>query len=123
MATVVIVEDEVNIQKFIATNLEVRGFEVIIVGSAEEGLHALQTHTADVVVLDVLLPGISGWDLLKQMQDDNRLAQIPVVVVTASAQAVPSASETYDNIAVTLTKPFSAADLVDAVERALAAGE
>jgi two-component system, cell cycle response regulator CpdR len=59
MASLLIVEDEDNIRKFVATNLVARGFEVVEAGDAETGLDQLRTNPPDVLVLDIRLPGMS----------------------------------------------------------------
>src|SRR5215216_4405447 len=84
MASLLIVEDEVNIRKFVSANLVARGFQVVEAGNAEEGLDQLRENPPDVLVLDIRLPGMSGWDLLQVMGEEAALSRVPVIVMTAS---------------------------------------
>lgn len=119
MAALLIVEDEVNIRRFVAANLEARGFSVTEAGDAETGLQILRDTPPSVLVLDIRLPGMSGWDLLQMMSEDAALAQIPVVVMTASATNLKFGETSYTNVVQWLVKPVSVHELIQAVKKAL----
>jgi DNA-binding response OmpR family regulator len=120
MDTLLVVEDERNIRTFIAANLKARGFSVIEAGSAEEGLTLLNSTSPKAVILDILLPGMSGWDLLQIMSGDANLRTVPVVLMTASAVGGMPKESGYDNVVQHLAKPISAHELVAAIHKALA---
>ncbi len=118
MPTVLVVEDDTNIRQFVAVNLKARGYMVVQAGSAEEGLHQLRVHSIAALVLDIKLPGMSGWDMLKQIVADPALPDLPVIIMTASPLSDHIAEQTYSNIADKLVKPVSVADLMLAIRKA-----
>jgi DNA-binding response OmpR family regulator len=119
MSGLLIVEDEVNIRRFVAANLAARGFRVTEAGDAEEGLRQLRLDPPSVLVLDIRLPGMSGWDLLQTMADDKSLSEIPVIVMTASATNINFAAPGYTNVVQWLVKPVSVHELIHAVKKAI----
>jgi len=83
---VLVVEDEVAIAALIAYNLERSGHQVTIAADGVEALRRLRRSTPDLVVLDLLLPLRSGWQVLREMRSiPGRLAEVPVLLVTALA--------------------------------------
>ena len=119
MAALLIVEDEANIRRFVAANLSARGYKVIEAGDAEEGLRVMQEHTPAVLVLDIRLPGMSGWDLLEEMAAKASLSAIPVIVMTASVTNIRFGETSYRNVVQWLVKPVSVHELIHAVKKAL----
>lgn len=119
MPGLLIVEDETNIRKFVAANLSARGYSVAEAGDAEEGLRLMRLSPPAVLVLDIRLPGMSGWDLLQEMARDAALAPIPVIVMTASVTNVKFGESSYSNVVQWLVKPVSVHELIHAVKRAL----
>ena len=117
--TVLVVEDEAHIRQFVAVNLKARGYAVLQAGSAEEGLQQLRDYAPDALILDIKLPGMSGWDMLKQVAADPELPDIPVIIVAASFPADHTGEQTYTHIAEIYIKPISATDLIAAVRRIL----
>jgi CheY-like chemotaxis protein len=118
MATFLIVEDEPHIRQFVKANLVARGHQVIQAESAEAGLEQLRASAPDAMLLDIKLPGMSGWDLLTLMAGDEQLVRIPVIVMTATPANVQQAeNEAYANVVGRLVKPVGAADLVRAVQK------
>ncbi len=118
MKTVLIVEDDTNIRQFVAVNLRARGYAVVQAGSAEEGLQQLHAHSPGALVLDIKLPGMSGWDMLVQIVADPKLPDLPVIIMTASPLSDHTGEQPYSNIADKLVKPVSVADLMLAIRKA-----
>jgi len=115
MPTLLIVEDEPNIGQFIMVNLQARGFDVQYAPDAEEGLALLQTFKPEALILDIKLPGISGWEMLKVIDSDPVLPKIPVIIMTASSIFSQPDEYGYSNIVEKLIKPVSVTDLMHAV--------
>jgi CheY-like chemotaxis protein len=82
---VVVVEDNVRSRRLVRDLLDLNGFEVVEAESAEDGLRALQDQLADLVLLDIQLPGMDGETALKVLRADPATAELPVVAVTAYA--------------------------------------
>jgi DNA-binding response OmpR family regulator len=118
MPTILIVEDDANIRQFVTVNLSARGYAVLQAASAEEGLQQLRAHSPGALVLDIKLPGMSGWDMLVQIDADPTLYNIPVIIMTASPLSDHSGTQLYANIADKLVKPVSVTDFMLAIKKA-----
>ncbi len=119
MSTVLVVEDEANIRKLATVNLRARGYHVIETDSAEKGWAQMRQNPPSVVLLDIKLPGMPGWDLLAVMADDPAISHTPVIIMTASKPDVQEKAQVYSNVVRILIKPFDISDLTRAVETAL----
>jgi CheY-like chemotaxis protein len=119
MTIVLVVEDELNIRKFVSANLKARGFQVMEAPDAETGWVTLQTTVPDLMVLDIKLPGMDGWQLLELVITDTRLQDVPVVVMTAHVMDSEARQVRFPNVSEVIFKPVSAAQLVGAVNKAL----
>lgn len=118
MASVLVIEDEFNIRMFVTVNLEARGFTVYEAGSGNEGLELLRKHHPSVLILDVLLPDLTGWDVLSEMAQEETLKHIPVIMMTASV-GIPQPNVIYPNVFQKLIKPVSVDHILKAVDAIL----
>jgi CheY-like chemotaxis protein len=120
MATILIVEDEAAIRKLAAANLLARGYDVISAASGEEALAQLPTRPIALILLDVRLSGMQGWEFMAHMADNRCLApDTPVIIMTASAAEAEVQAPGYPNVVKILIKPFSTTALMQAVADAL----
>lgn len=115
MGTVLVVDDEPDVRLIARMVLQADGFEVDEVSTGEAALEALDRQRPDVLLLDIRLPGIGGWEVLHRVRSDPALSGLPVVVFTADLGASSEAPEHLDDTQVLLTKPFRADDLLAAV--------
>ncbi len=117
--TVIIVEDEPDAAELFAEMMRVSGFQVFKASASTPAMSMIAQQKPDVVILDIMMPDISGLEILHYMRRETDLAQIPVVVV--SAKSMPS--DVRDGLdagaSIYLTKPVGFIDLKNAVERAL----
>jgi DNA-binding response OmpR family regulator len=114
--TILVVEDEASIRKLAAVNLRARGYDVIDVASAEEGLVELRQHRVALIILDIKLPGMRGWQFLDASAS---FVTAPVIIMTASAADARSNAYKYKNVVQVLIKPFNTQILIEAVRQAL----
>jgi len=117
--TVLVVEDEVDIRNFTARVLELEGYHVLQAENGIEGLRLAKESGVALVLLDLRLPGLNGWELLERLKADPQLSEIPVVVLTSSADALLRERALSLGATDYLIKPLSAASLKEAVGRAL----
>ena len=109
---VLIIEDEVDIAQLVAFNLQRNGYLVDQVHDGREGLEKILKDQPDLVILDLMLPGLDGYKILKKMQRDPRSHSIPVLMLTAKSQiddrlrGLELGADDY------LTKPFSPKELI-----------
>ncbi|MEM7545309.1 MAG: response regulator [Pseudomonadota bacterium] len=113
---VLIVEDEPHIVESLTFILCREGFEVAALTDGEAALTALAEAVPDVLVLDVMLPGMSGFDLLRMVRDQPALADLPVLMLTAKGQRRDREVAEAAGVSRFITKPFSNADVVEAVK-------
>jgi len=83
--TVLLVEDEPALQEAVKMKLEKEGVEVLVAGTGEKGLQILEEKRPNLVWLDVLLPGINGLEVLRRIRTDEKLKDLPVVIVSVSS--------------------------------------
>jgi DNA-binding response OmpR family regulator len=114
---VLVVDDSSPIRDLIVVNLELEGFDVRSAADGMEGLEVLAGWRPDVVTLDVVMPRLDGFATLARLRGEPATADIPVLIVTARAQAADR--ERGDELGADdyLSKPFEPAELVAAVGR------
>ena len=114
------IEDEPEMIDLIRLILGRRGFEVKGANGGVEGLQMIRQEKPDLVLLDLMMPDMDGWEVYQQMKADERTKGIPVIVVTAKAQSIDKVlglhiAKVDDYIA----KPFSPQELMSSVEKVL----
>ncbi len=120
MENVLIVEDEVNILKLVSVNLSSRGYEVSEAKNGRDALSQMRQDPPSLMVLDIKLPDISGWEVLQQMKRDPKIqTDFPVLIMTASITDAYIDLDSYPTVKEVLVKPFSSGSLLSAVQRAL----
>jgi DNA-binding response OmpR family regulator len=112
---VLIVEDEPHIVESLSFILQREGYAVSAAGDGETALGLLRASPPGLLLLDLMLPGISGFEVLKTVRSDPALATIPVVVLTAKGQARDRRMAEDIGVDGFVTKPFSNRELVELV--------
>lgn len=112
---VLVVEDEPNIVESLRFILERADYDVHSVSDGLVALERLREQPFSVVVLDVMLPGMNGLDVLRTMRQDGRLARLPVIVLTAKGQARDRRAAEEIGADAFITKPYSNAEVVEQV--------
>ena len=119
MSTLLIVEDEANIRKLLSVNLTARGYDVIEAEDARQGLDHLRQESPAILLLDIKLPDMSGWDLLEIIAANPAYPQVPVIVITASLRTTGPETIRYKNLRKILSKPVSIQELTREVKQLL----
>ena len=121
MATVLVVDDEADIRELVRINLEMEGHRVVTAADGTQALEALRREAPDLVLLDVMMPGIDGWEVLGAIKadSDEGLAQTPVMMLTARTDDMDRIKGAIEGAIRYVTKPFGVADLRDQVRDAL----
>lgn len=109
---ILVIEDEPEIREVISYNLSKAGYRVIAVATGEEGLKSVQSQPPDLVVLDLMLPGIYGLDVCRQISSDVRTSGIPIIIVTARTEESDVITGLEVGADDYVTKPFSPRILV-----------
>jgi DNA-binding response OmpR family regulator len=117
---IVYVEDEMEMIDLVKLILNRKGYEVIGAAGGREGLDKIREVLPDLVLLDLMMPDIEGWDVYQQMRADDTTKQIPVIIVTAKAQNIDKVLGLHiAKVDDYISKPFSPQDLVTSVEKVL----
>ena len=112
------IEDEPEMIDLIRLILGRRGFEVVGAAGGKEGLEKVRENPPDLILLDLMMPDMDGWEVYQQIKADEKTKEIPVIVVTAKAQSIDKVlglhiAKVDDYIA----KPFSPQDLLNSVDK------
>ncbi len=118
---VLCIEDEEEMIDLIRLILVRKGFEVSGATGGQDGLQKVREQMPDLILLDLMMPDMDGWEVYQQIKADEQTRHIPVIVVTAKAQSIDKVlglhiAKVDDYIA----KPFSPADLLESIERVIA---
>jgi two-component system, OmpR family, phosphate regulon response regulator PhoB len=117
--TVVVVEDEADAAEMFAEMMRVTGFRVLKSYSSTPAISIIANEVPDIVILDVMMPDVSGLEVLKFMRREPKLVNIPVIVVSAKSMPSDIKIGLEAGASVYLTKPVGFLDLKQAVEKAM----
>lgn len=121
--TILVVEDEPAIQELIAVNLRLAGFEVQLADTAEQAQELIRLALPDLILLDWMLPGLSGIQYAKELRTDSRTRQTPIIMLTAKGAEEDRVTGLEAGADDYITKPFSPKELrarINAVLRRVA---
>ena len=119
-STILVVDDDPVILQLLRVNFEMEGFVVITAADGREGVARTKADRPDIVVSDVMMPRMSGIELVAELKADPETAGIPVLLLTAKAQQADIGAGIDAGADDYVTKPFEPLDLVDRVNRLLA---
>jgi len=114
---ILVVDDERHIVKLVEVNLKKHGYEVVTAYDGVEALEKVEAEKPDMLVLDVMMPRMNGFDVLKRLQANPHTQEIPVIMLTAKAQDADIFKGWQSGVSSYLTKPFNPRELLTFVER------
>lgn len=121
MTTVLVVDDDPVIRRLLEVNLEMEGYDVVQAGDGQEALDAMRSTDVALVLLDVMMPNVDGWETRRQMLADPALEDIPVIFLSARAQDADKQRGSELGGTAYVTKPFDPIELVDLIAEVLSA--
>jgi len=119
MTTVLVIDDEAPIRLLCRVNLEAEGMPVLEAGDGPSGLEKARTESPDVILLDVMMPGLDGWGVAEALLEDERTAEIPINFLTARAEFRDRARGLDIGGVDYITKPFNPVELAPLVRALL----
>lgn len=119
---ILIVDDEPHIRRLLATRLEAEEFEVREAGDGEEGLAVMSDYSPDLVLLDLMLPGASGLEVLSRIRSGDDDASVPIIILTAKGQDTDREAAFAGGATDFVTKPFSPMKLLTRIREILRDG-
>jgi DNA-binding response OmpR family regulator len=111
MTRVLVIDDEAPIRLLCRVNLEAEGMDVMEAADGPSGLEKARSETPDVILLDVMMPGLDGWRVAEELLDDQRTESIPIVFLTARAELRDRARGLDLGGLDYVTKPFNPVEL------------
>lgn len=114
---VLLAEDEPNIVESLTFLLDRAGYEVSVETDGRKALNAALSDAPDVLILDVMLPELDGYEILRQLRSDSRATNLPIVMLTAKGQREDRETALDYGADMFITKPFANSEIVAAVER------
>ena len=114
---ILIVDDEASLRDMLSVTLQAKGYEVFTAANGQEGLEKVENARPNLIVLDVMMPIMDGYDCLKALQADPKYRDIPVIMLTAKAQDADVFKGWASGVSSYLTKPFNPRELLIFVER------
>jgi len=119
MATILVVDDEPDVVEIVRFRLERDGHTIVSAADGPTGLVTAFTRSPDLVILDVMMPGIDGFEVLRRMKNDPRTAHTPVIMLTAKADFSSVAQGWNMDVDNYVTKPFEVDELSNIVKNVL----
>lgn len=114
-----VAEDDRDIRELVTAKLTGAGYRVIAVGDGTAALNAIREQLPDIALLDVMMPGISGLEVIGRLRTDERTAAVPVILLSAKSQDFDVETGIASGAVDYIVKPFSPRELVERVEAVL----
>jgi CheY-like chemotaxis protein len=119
---VLVIEDEPDLRQLAAWLLKAEGYQALLAADGDEGLKIAREHHIDLILLDIKMPGRYGWSILTEIKVTPELRDIPVIILTASAEAGYKSKAIQMGAADFLIKPIDAQKLKECIARVLGGG-
>jgi len=116
---VLIVDDDERLREYVRVNLEIEGYTVREAASADEGLAALEEESPDLILLDVMMPKVDGWEMLQRVQEKHGVGAIPVIMFSGKVDERSAAEATSRGAQGFIGKPFDPRALIESTKQLL----
>ena len=121
MSRVLVIDDESIVGVILRYAFEARGHEIVVAGDGRSGIELARSEHPDAIVLDLMMPGVTGYDVLDELKGDVGVDDVPVLVLTAVTMARERERCLSDGADAVMTKPFDPRDVAEAIDGLLAA--
>ena len=119
--TILIVDDDAGLRGFVRASLELEGYSVREAGSAEEGLAVLDDEPPDLILLDVMMPQVDGWEMLRRVQERHGVGAIPVLMFSGKVDDQAAEDAATRGAQGFIGKPFDPQQLIESAKQMLPA--
>jgi CheY-like chemotaxis protein len=116
---ILVADDDPVILRLLQVNFNLEGYEVHTATRGEEALEKAKEHLPDIILLDVMMPGVDGWEVCRRLKEDQATAAIPVIFLSARAQDQDRRRGYELGVVAYVTKPFDPGELIEVVQRSL----
>jgi excisionase family DNA binding protein len=114
---ILIVDDDERLREFVRVNLEMEGYAVREAASAEEGLTALEDEPPDLILLDVMMPQVDGWEMLRRVHERHGVGAIPVIMFSGKVDEASLKAATSRGAQGFIGKPFNPQQLIESTKQ------
>ena len=114
---ILVVDDDERLREFVRVNLEMDGYAVREAADAESGLAALEEESPDLILLDVMMPGMDGWEMLRRVQERHGVGTIPVIMFSGKADEPTAERATERGAQAFIGKPFDPQQLIESTKQ------
>jgi excisionase family DNA binding protein len=114
---ILIVDDDDRLREFVRVNLEMEGYAVREASSADEGLTALEDEPPDLILLDVMMPQVDGWEMLRRVQERHGVGAIPVIMFSGKVDEESLKTAASRGAQGFIGKPFNPQDLIESTKQ------
>jgi len=118
---VLVIDDEPAMHRLVQIILEVEGFQIVGMGDQDETRRSIASGKPDLIILDIMMPEVDGFEILRMLKGDQETRDIPVIVLTVRNMEEDVRKAMALGADIYMTKPFQPSELVDAVHTALSA--
>jgi len=118
---VLVVDDDPQVREVVRVNLEMEGYTVREAGNAEEGLAAVEDDAPDLILLDVMMPQVDGWEMLRRVQERHGIGSIPVVMFSGQLEPTAGREATQRGAHAFVGKPFDLRALIEQTKKIIPA--
>jgi excisionase family DNA binding protein len=115
--TILIVDDDERLREFVRVNLEMEGYSVREAANAEEGLAALDEESPDLILLDVMMPQMDGWEMLRRVQERHGVGAIPVIMFSGKVDEEDLKGAAARGAHGFIGKPFNPQQLIESTKQ------
>ena len=115
--TVLVVDDDPRLREYVRANMELEGYAVLEAGGADEGMKVLEGQQPQLILLDVMMPGTDGWEMLQRIQEKH--GAIPVIMFSGKIDALSAAEAEQRGATGFIGKPFDPQQLIDRAKQIL----
>ncbi|WP_119067633.1 response regulator [Aggregatilinea lenta] len=122
MAQILLVDDDLNLLQMVRLMLQRLGHDVVTSREGEEGLRLAAEIQPDLAIIDIMMPGLSGYDVVNRLRFDPKTAHVPIIILTARSQPMDKHKALRAGANAFISKPVTAQELADRVEAVLEAG-
>lgn len=120
---ILIADDETHVTHVVGAKLRKAGYEVIVASDGDEALRAAQEHLPDLIITDLQMPYLSGFEIALRLMDKPETASTPIMLLTARGYVLDASELASTNIKSVMAKPLSVTTLLASIEQLLASAE
>ena len=118
--SILVVEDDLDISTMLRIYFESKDYQVIVASRGEQALEACQKELPSVVILDIILPDMDGYEVCRRLKSDQRTSNVPIIFLTQKGERIDELSGLVLGAVDYITKPFDIAELESSVEKSIA---